>query len=73
MNGSNKEGNPITFVRQSAMRKVTPSVLEPQEIQALMSELEQPFRLMVHSMSLLDSMGAWMTEFDFLLDTRGLD
>jgi integrase len=39
--------NPITFFRQSAMRKVTPSVLEPQEIQALMSELEQPFRLMV--------------------------
>jgi integrase len=29
------------------MRKVAPSVLEPQEIQALLSELEQPFRLMV--------------------------
>jgi integrase len=39
--------NPITFVRQSAMRQVTPSVLEPEEIQALLSELEQPFRLMV--------------------------
>jgi integrase len=39
--------NPITFVRQSALRKSTPSVLEPQEIQALLSELEQPFRLMV--------------------------
>lgn len=39
--------NPITFVRQSAMRRVTPAVLEPHEIQRLLSELEQPFRLMV--------------------------
>lgn len=39
--------NPITFVRQSALRKVTPAVSEPQEIQSLLSGLEQPFRLMV--------------------------
>lgn len=39
--------NPITFVRQSALRKVTPTVLEAQEIQSLLLELVQPFRLMV--------------------------
>ena len=39
--------NPITFVRQSAQRKNAPAVLEAAEIQSLLSELEQPFRLMV--------------------------
>ncbi len=39
--------NPITFVRQSAQRKNAPAVLEPAEIQSLLAELEQPFRLMV--------------------------
>jgi len=39
--------NPITFVRQSALRKYTPAVLEPHEVQSLLLELAQPFRLMV--------------------------
>jgi len=39
--------NPITLVRQSAQRRSTPSVLEPYEIQRLLSELENPFRVMV--------------------------
>ena len=39
--------NPITLVRQSAKRKCTPSVLEPCEIQSLLSALENPFRVMV--------------------------
>jgi integrase len=39
--------NPITFVRQSALRKVTPALLEPREIQSLLLALDQPFRLMV--------------------------
>jgi integrase len=39
--------NPITFVRQSALRKFTPAVLEPHEVQSLLLELAQPFRLMV--------------------------
>ena len=47
MSGSSKEGTPITFVRQSAQRKNAPAVLEPAEIQSLLSELVQPFRLMV--------------------------
>lgn len=39
--------NLITLVRQSAQRTSTPVVLEPCEIQSLLSELENPFRLMV--------------------------
>jgi integrase len=39
--------NPITFVRQSAQRKNIPAVLESTEIQSLLSNLKQPFRLMV--------------------------
>ena len=39
--------NPIKLVRQSSQRKVTPAVLEPLQVQSLLSELEQPFRLMV--------------------------
>ena len=39
--------NPITFVRQSALRRFTPAVLEPHEVQSLLLELAQPFRLMV--------------------------
>jgi hypothetical protein len=32
--------NPITFVHQSALRKVTPAVLEPHEIQSLLLALD---------------------------------
>ena len=39
--------NPITFVRQSAERLSTPAVLEPSEIQCLLSRLKSPYRLMV--------------------------
>src|SRR5262249_10094674 len=39
--------NPITLVRQSAQRKSTPVVLEPYEVKNLLSELENPFRMMV--------------------------
>jgi integrase len=39
--------NPIKLVRQSALRKLTPTVLETHEIQSLLSELESPFRVMV--------------------------
>lgn len=39
--------NPITFVRQSAGRMNTPSVLEPSEIQQMLSRLKSPYRLMV--------------------------
>lgn len=39
--------NPITFVRQPATRKKIPAVLEPAEIQLLLSELEPPFSLLV--------------------------
>jgi integrase len=39
--------NPITLVRQSAKRLRTPDVLDVQEIQALLSELEEPYRTMV--------------------------
>jgi integrase len=39
--------NPITLVRQSALRKLIPTVLEPHEIQSLLSELKTPFRVMV--------------------------
>ncbi len=39
--------NPITLVRQSAARQTTPEVLDPHEIQNLLRQLDQPFRLMV--------------------------
>jgi len=39
--------NPITLVRQSAERLRIPEVLEPSEIQSLLSHLETPYRLMV--------------------------
>jgi integrase len=39
--------NPITFVRQSAERLSTPEVLEPAEIQRLLSKLRSPYQLMV--------------------------
>jgi integrase len=39
--------NPIKLVRQSALRKHTPTVLETHEVQSLLSELESPFRVMV--------------------------
>lgn len=39
--------NPIKLVRQSTLRKRTPTVLEPHELQNLLSQLESPFQLMV--------------------------
>ena len=39
--------NPITLVRQSALRRSTPPVLEPFEVQSLLSRLANPFRVMV--------------------------
>ena len=39
--------NPITLVRQSAERLRIPEVLEPAEIQSLLSHLDAPYRLMV--------------------------
>ena len=39
--------NPITLVRQSAQRRFTPPVLEPFEVQSLLSKLANPFRVMV--------------------------
>src|SRR6267378_1495611 len=39
--------NPITLVRQSGLRQLTPTVLEPHEIQNLLSQLESPFSVMV--------------------------
>jgi integrase len=39
--------NPIKLVRQSAKRKKTPAALEPDEIRALLSQLNPYARLMV--------------------------
>jgi integrase len=39
--------NPIMFVRHSAERLRTPEVLEPSEVQRLLSRLRSPYRLMV--------------------------
>src|SRR5271166_6088411 len=39
--------NPITLVRQSAKRKSTPEVLDPNDIQGLLLQLDSCFRLMV--------------------------
>lgn len=39
--------NPITLVRQSAQRRSIPAVLEPDEVQCLLAQLENPFRVMV--------------------------
>src|SRR5262249_34840205 len=39
--------NPITLVRQSAERLNTPEILEPSEIEGLLSKLQSPYRLMV--------------------------
>ena len=39
--------NPITLVRQSAQRKTTPEVLDPNEIQGLLLQLDSCFRVMV--------------------------
>jgi integrase len=38
--------NPVTLVRQSAQRKNTPAVLEPGQVQSLLTILESPYRLM---------------------------
>lgn len=39
--------NPITLVRQSAMRRKDPIVLEPNEVQGILAQLEPSARLMV--------------------------
>ncbi len=41
------EKNPITLVRQSAERRSLPPVLEPDEVQRLLDQLDNPFRVMV--------------------------
>jgi site-specific recombinase XerD len=41
------ERNPITLVRQTAQRRSIPPVLEPDEVQNLLAQLENPFRVMV--------------------------
>jgi site-specific recombinase XerD len=41
------ERNPITLVRQSAQRRSIPPVLEPDEVQCLLAQLDNPFRVMV--------------------------
>lgn len=41
------ERNPITLVRQSAQRRSIPPVLEPDEVQRLLAQLDNPFRVMV--------------------------
>jgi site-specific recombinase XerD len=41
------EKNPITLVRQSAQRRSIPPVLEPDEVQCLLAQLDNPFRVMV--------------------------
>lgn len=40
--------NPISLVRQSAARLKEPEVLTPQEVRALLDELEEPARTIVH-------------------------
>ena len=39
--------NPITLVRQSAMRQISPELLDPNEIQSLLLQLDSCFPLMV--------------------------
>ena len=39
--------NPITHVRQSAARQKDPEILSPEELRALISQLESPFSVMV--------------------------
>ena len=39
--------NPITLVRQSASRQLTPDVLDAHEIQSLLAQLDSPFQIMV--------------------------
>ena len=39
--------NPIKLVRKSAPRRLTPEVLDADEIRRLLSNLESPFRVMV--------------------------
>ncbi len=41
------EHNPITLVRQSRKRCKIPRVLRPEEVRALLNELEEPYRTMV--------------------------
>jgi integrase len=39
--------NPITLVRQSASRQLTPEVLEAHQIQSLLAQLDSPFQILV--------------------------
>ncbi len=40
--------NPISLVRQSAVRQREPEVLDPEEVGALLEELDEPFRTIVY-------------------------
>src|SRR6266568_8939441 len=42
-----QERHPALYVRQSAKRRRAPGILEPKELQALLTQLESSFRLMV--------------------------
>jgi integrase len=40
--------NPISLVRQSSIRQKEPDVLDPEEVRALLEELDEPFRTIVY-------------------------
>ena len=40
--------NPISLVRQSSVRQKEPEVLNPEEVSALLEELDEPFRTIVY-------------------------
>jgi integrase len=40
--------NPISLVRQSAVRQKEPEVLDPEEVGSLLEELDEPFRTIVY-------------------------
>jgi integrase len=40
--------NPISLVRQSAVRQKEPEILDPEEVVALLDELDEPFRTIIH-------------------------
>jgi integrase len=40
--------NPISLVRQGAVRQKEPEVLNPEEVRALLEELDEPFRTIVY-------------------------
>ena len=47
MSGSNKEETRSRLFARVRYERLPPAVLEPHEIQSLLLELDQPFRLMV--------------------------